>query len=230
MNYKKRLKSEVLCPIEVSDILVGPEEIIAEAAAGRMFILIDNEDRENEGDLVIPADAVTADHVNFMARHACGLICLAVDRSVAERLGLDQMVRSNLCPNQTAFTISIDARMELATGISAAERCRTVRMAIDDASRPEDFVSPGHMFPLVARSGGLLERAGHTEAAVQVAQLAGRKPAGVICEIMNLDGTMARLPDLLPYAIEHDLKIGKVCDLVELLRERDSTACGGILS
>lgn len=196
------------------DVIVGPEEIIECAAAGRMFVLVDDEDRENEGDLVIPADAVDAGAIAFMARHGCGLICLAVDPGTAARLALRPMVETNECENQTAFTVSIDARVGTTTGISAAERARTVVLAVDDASGPSDFVSPGHMFPLIARPGGLLERTGHTEAAVDVARMAGRKPAGVICEIMNPDGTMARLDDLIVFARQHDLKIGRICDLV----------------
>ncbi|MAY88210.1 MAG: 3,4-dihydroxy-2-butanone-4-phosphate synthase [Pseudooceanicola sp.] len=197
-----------------SDVIVGPQEILDCAAAGQMFVLVDDEDRENEGDLVIPADAVDAAAIAFMARHGCGLICLAVDPDIAARLDLRPMADDNQCENQTAFTVSIDAKRGTTTGISAAERANTIALAIDDRTGPQDFVSPGHMFPLVARPGGLLERTGHTEAAVDVARLAGRSPAGVICEIMNPDGTMARLDDLIAFARQHRLKIGRICDLV----------------
>jgi 3,4-dihydroxy 2-butanone 4-phosphate synthase/GTP cyclohydrolase II len=190
------------------------EEIIAEARAGRMFILVDDEDRENEGDLVIPAEHADASVINFMAKHARGLICLALDRKKVEQLGLPLMQRSNSERLSTAFTVSIEARHGVTTGISAADRARTIATAIDPNAGPQDIVTPGHIFPLLARDGGVLERAGHTEAAVDVARLAGLAPAGVICEIMNDDGTMARLPDLVPFAQFHGLKIGTIADMI----------------
>jgi 3,4-dihydroxy 2-butanone 4-phosphate synthase / GTP cyclohydrolase II len=190
------------------------EEIIDEARRGRMFILVDDEDRENEGDLVIPAERADAAAINFMAKHARGLICLAMNRQKVEALGLPLMQRTNSERLSTAFTVSIEARHGVTTGISAADRARTIAAAIDPASGPQDIVTPGHIFPLLARDGGVLERAGHTEAAVDVARLAGLAPAGVICEIMNDDGTMARLPDLVPFAQFHGLKIGTIADMI----------------
>ncbi|HEX7390425.1 MAG TPA: 3,4-dihydroxy-2-butanone-4-phosphate synthase [Acidiphilium sp.] len=189
-------------------------EIIDEARAGRMFILVDDEDRENEGDLVIPAQFATPDAVNFMARHARGLICLALTRSRCDTLGLKLMTRSNQSRHETAFTVSIEAREGVTTGISAADRARTVAVAINPECGAADIVSPGHIFPLVARDGGTLVRTGHTEAAVDIARLAGLTPAGVICEIMNEDGTMARLPDLVAFAQYHNLKLGTIADLI----------------
>src|SRR3954465_15755559 len=179
---------EVISPIE---------EIINEARNGRMFILVDDEDRENEGDLIIPAQMATPEAINFMARHGRGLICLALTKDRADQLGLEPMTRTNRSRNETAFTVSIEAREGIPTGISAAARARTIAVAIDSANGADDLVSPGHVFPLVARPGGVLVRAGHTEAAVDVARLAGLNPSGVICEIMREDGTMARLDDLM---------------------------------
>jgi len=170
------------------------EELIEEARAGRMFILVDDENRENEGDLVIPAQFATAEVINFMARHARGLICLALTRARVEQLGLSLMSPSNGTRHQTAFTVSIEAREGVTTGISAADRAHTIAVAINPEKGREDITTPGHVFPLIARDGGVLVRAGHTEAAVDIARLAGLNPAGVICEIMNDDGTMARLP------------------------------------
>lgn len=201
--------------------LASPEEIINEARNGRMFILVDDEDRENEGDLVIPAQMATPDAVNFMATHGRGLICLALTRDRVEQLGLDLMSRNNGTRHETAFTVSIEARDGVTTGISAADRARTVAVAIDAARGKNDIVTPGHIFPLVARDGGVLVRTGHTEAAVDVARLAGLNASGVICEIMKDDGTMARLDDLIPFAQKHRLKIGTIRDLIAYRRRND---------
>ncbi|PZU58211.1 MAG: 3,4-dihydroxy-2-butanone-4-phosphate synthase [Sphingobium sp.] len=201
--------------------LASPEEIINEARNGRMFILVDDEDRENEGDLVIPAQMATPDAINFMATHGRGLICLALTKERVDQLGLDLMSRHNGTRHETAFTVSIEAREGVTTGISAADRARTVSVAIDGARAAADIVTPGHVFPLVARPGGVLVRTGHTEAAVDVARLAGLNPSGVICEIMNDDGTMARLDDLIPLAQRHRLKIGTIRDLIAYRRRHD---------
>jgi 3,4-dihydroxy 2-butanone 4-phosphate synthase/GTP cyclohydrolase II len=198
----------------LSEYLAGADELIEEARNGRMFILVDDEDRENEGDLVIPAQFATPDAINFMARHARGLICLALTRPRVEQLGLSLMSQSNGTRHQTAFTVSIEAREGVTTGISAADRSHTIAVAINPECGREDIVTPGHVFPLVAREGGTLIRAGHTEAAVDIARLAGLVPAGVICEIMNDDGTMARLPDLVAFAQHHNLKLGTIADLI----------------
>ena len=197
-----------------SDFLSPTEELLEEARRGRMFILVDDEDRENEGDLVIPAQFATPDAINFMARFARGLICLAMTRSRVDQLGLPLMAQSNGTRHQTAFTVSIEARDGVTTGISAADRARTVAVAINPELGREHIVTPGHVFPLVAREGGTLVRAGHTEAAVDFARLAGLNPAGVICEIMNDDGTMARMPDLVAFAQHHGLKLGTIADLI----------------
>ncbi len=197
------------------------EEIIAEAKAGRMFILVDDEDRENEGDLVIPASFADSDAVNFMAKHGRGLICLALDSTQVERLGLPPMARHNASRHQTAFTVSIEAREGITTGISAADRARTIAAAIDRQATAQSIASPGHIFPLEAREGGVLVRAGHTEAAVDIAQLAGLNPAGVICEVMNDDGSMARLPDLIAFAKRHVLKIATIADLIAYRRRSE---------
>ncbi len=194
------------------------EEIIAETKAGRMVILVDDEDRENEGDLVIPAQFCDAAAVNYMAKHARGLICLALEKSQVERLGLPPMARHNSSRHATAFTVSIEAREGVTTGISAADRAHTIGVATNPLAQAIDIASPGHIFPLEARDGGVLVRAGHTEAAVDIARLAGLTPAGVICEIMNEDGSMARLPDLLKFANEHNLKIGTIADLIAYRR------------
>src|SRR6478609_6299529 len=204
-----------------ADVLVGPETIINEARNGRMFILVDDEGRENEGDLVIPAQMATPDAVNFMARHGRGLICLALTKDRADQLGLEPMARNNRSRNETAFTVSIEAREGISTGISAADRARTVAVAIDSANGPDAIVSPGHVFPLVAKPGGVLVRAGHTEAAVDVSRLAGLNPSGVICEIMRDDGTMARLDDLMEFARAHSLKIGTIRDLIAYRLKKD---------
>ena len=203
------------------DVLVGSEAIINEARNGRMFILVDDDDRENEGDLVIPAQMATPDAINFMARHGRGLICLALAKERVDQLGLEPMARRNGTRLETAFTISIEAREGVTTGISAADRARTISVAIDAARGTDDLVSPGHVFPLVARPGGVLVRAGHTEAAVDVARLAGLNPSGVICEIMSEDGTMARLDDLMSFAATHGLKIGTIRDLIAYRLKKD---------
>nr|WP_221204697.1 3,4-dihydroxy-2-butanone-4-phosphate synthase [Sphingomonas aquatilis] len=199
----------------------SPEEIIDEARNGRMFILVDDEDRENEGDLVIPAQMATPEKINFMARHGRGLICLAMTRTRVEELGLDLMSRNNGTRHETAFTVSIEAREGVTTGISAADRARTIAVATDSGKGRADIVTPGHVFPLVARDGGVLVRAGHTEAAVDVSRLAGLNPSGVICEIMNEDGTMARMDDLVTFAQFHNLKIGTIRDLIAYRRRYD---------
>ncbi len=204
-----------------SSPLVGAEAIIDEARNGRMFILVDDEDRENEGDLVIPAQMATPDAINFMATHGRGLICLTLSSERVAQLGLPLMARHNGTRHATAFTVSIEARDGVTTGISAADRARTIAVAIDSGKGPEHIVSPGHVFPLAARDGGVLVRAGHTEAAVDVARLAGLNPSGVICEIMRDDGTMARLDDLIPFARRHGLKIGTIRDLIAYRMRHD---------
>ena len=201
--------------------LSSPEELIDEARNGRMFILVDDEDRENEGDLVIPAQMATPDAINFMARYGRGLICLAMTKDRVDALGLELMSRANGTRHETAFTVSIEAKEGVTTGISAADRARTVSVAIDASKGKTDIVTPGHVFPLVARDGGVLVRTGHTEAAVDVARLAGLNPAGVICEIMKDDGTMARMDDLVAFAQLHNLKIGTIRDLIAYRRRYD---------
>ncbi len=202
-------------------VLVSIEEIIDEARNGRMYILVDDEDRENEGDLIIPAQMATPAAVNFMATHGRGLICLALSSTRIEQLGLDLMSRNNGTRHETAFTVSIEAREGVTTGISAADRARTISVAIDGTKSRDDIVTPGHVFPLRARDGGVLVRTGHTEAAVDISRLAGLNPSGVICEIMREDGTMARLDDLVSFARLHDLKIGTIRDLIEYRRRND---------
>ena len=201
--------------------LSTPEEIIDEAKNGRMFILVDDEDRENEGDLVIPAQMATPEKINFMARHGRGLICLAMTKTRVDQLGLGLMSRHNGTRHETAFTVSIEARDGVTTGISAADRARTIAVAIDAGKGSDEIVTPGHVFPLVARDGGVLVRAGHTEAAVDVSRLAGLNPSGVICEIMNEDGTMSRMDDLVTFAQFHNLKIGTIRDLIAYRRRHD---------
>ncbi|HTW26227.1 MAG TPA: 3,4-dihydroxy-2-butanone-4-phosphate synthase [Acetobacteraceae bacterium] len=196
------------------DYLSPTADLIEEARAGRMFILVDDEDRENEGDLIIPAQFATPDAINFMARHCRGLICLALTRHRVEQLGLPLMSRANGTRHQTAFTVSIEARDGITTGISAYDRAHTVAVAINPEAGRDDIVTPGHVFPLLARDGGALVRAGHTEAAVDIARLAGLNPSAVICEIMNDDGTMARLPDLAAFAQRHNLKLGTIAELI----------------
>ena len=200
--------------VHFGGFLSPTEELLAEARSGRMFVLVDDEDRENEGDLVIPAQFATPDAINFMAKHARGLICLALTRQRVEQLGLRLMAQANGTRHQTAFTVSIEARDGVTTGISAADRARTVAVAINPEMGRDDIVTPGHVFPLMARDGGTLVRAGHTEAAVDFARLAGLNPSGVICEIMNDDGTMARMPDLVAFAQRHGLKLGTIADLI----------------
>ncbi len=201
--------------------LASPEEIIDEARNGRMFILVDDEDRENEGDLVIPAQMATPAAINFMAMHGRGLICLALTQERVDELGLYPMTPNNGTRHETAFTVSIEAREGVTTGISAADRARTIAVAIDAGKAAQDIVTPGHVFPLIAKPGGVLVRIGHTEAAVDVARLAGLNPSGVICEVMKDDGTMARLDDLIPFAERHGMKIGTIRDLVAYRRRND---------
>ncbi len=197
-----------------TDQLASVEEIIEDARNGRMFILVDDEERENEGDLVIPAQMATPEAINFMAKFGRGLICLALTPERVKQLDLPFMARHNSSRHETAFTVSIESREGVTTGISASDRARTVAVAIDSTKGKEDIVSPGHVFPLEARKGGVLVRAGHTEAAVDIGRLAGLNPSGVICEIMNEDGTMARMPDLVKFAQYHGLKIGTIADLI----------------
>ncbi len=202
--------------------LATTPEILEELRNGRMVILVDAEDRENEGDLVIPAQMATPDSINFMAKHGRGLVCLTLTKARAEELRLESMVRDNRSRRETAFTVSIEAREGITTGISAHDRARTIATAIDPTKGADDIVSPGHVFPLVARDGGVLIRAGHTEASIDLARLAGLYPAAVICEIMNDDGTMARMPDLVPFAKEHGLKIGSIEDLIAYRLKNDT--------
>ncbi len=197
------------------------EEAIEDLRRGRIVVVCDDETRENEGDLTMAAQFATPEAVNFMAKHARGLICLALTAERCDELGLDLMAAKNESPFQTAFTISVEAREGVTTGISAADRARTIQVAIDPHSKPEDLVQPGHVFPLKARDGGVLERAGQTEAAVDLARLAGLIPAGVICEVMNEDGTMARVPDLVPYCEQHGLKMITVADLIAYRRRTE---------
>ena len=204
------------------EVISSIEEIIEDARNGQMFILIDHEDRENEGDLVIPAQMATPDAINFMATNGRGLICLALTSERVDQLGLELMSTNNSSRHETAFTISIEAREGVTTGISAHDRARTVAVAIDASKGMTDIATPGHVFPLRARSGGVLVRAGHTEAAVDISRLAGLNSSGVICEIMNEDGTMARLPELIGFAQKHGLKIGTISDLIAYRRRHDN--------
>lgn len=211
-------------PVEENwrDAVSSIEEILEDARNGRMFILVDHEDRENEGDLVIPAQMATPEAINFMATHGRGLICLALPGERCDALGLSLMSSHNSSRHETAFTVSIEAREGVTTGISAHDRARTVAVAIDSGKTGSDIASPGHIFPLRARDGGVLVRAGHTEAAVDVARLAGLNASGVICEIMNEDGSMSRLPDLVAFAQRHGLKIGTISDLIAYRRRHDN--------
>ncbi len=211
-------------PVEENwkDAISSVEEIIEDARNGRMFILVDHEDRENEGDLVIPAQWATPDAINFMALYGRGLICLAMTGDRISELGLSLMSTNNSSRHETAFTTSIEAREGVTTGISAADRARTVAVAIDASKGEADIATPGHVFPLRAKAGGVLVRAGHTEAAVDVSRLAGLNPAGVICEIMNEDGTMSRLPELVAFSQRHGLKIGTISDLIAYRRRNDN--------
>src|SRR5436189_1943970 len=197
------------------------EEAIEEIRAGRPVVVCDDEDRENEGDLTIAAQFATPDAINFMATHGRGLVCLCLTEERCEELGLRQMTDRNETPFGTAFTISIEAREGVTTGISAPDRARTIQVAIDPSKGPDDLVQPGHVFPLRARPGGVLQRAGQTEAAVDLARLAGLNPAGVVCEVMKDDGTMARVPDLVDYCARHDLKMITVEDLIEYRRRTE---------
>src|SRR6185437_13968555 len=202
-------------------VLSPIEEVVEEMQNGRMVILVDAEDRENEGDLVVPAQMATPDAINFMAKHGRGLICLALTQARAHELQLDFMVRTNGSRNRTAFTQSIEAREGITTGISAFDRARTIATAIDPTKGASDIVSPGHVFPLIAREGGVLVRAGHTEASIDLARLAGLNPAAVICEVMNDDGTLARMADLAHFAKVHGLKIGAIEDLIAYRLKND---------
>ena len=213
--------SEFLQANDESPVLCGIEEIIEEARNGRMFVLVDDEDRENEGDLVIPAQMATPDAINFMATHGRGLICLSLTAERCAELALEPMSRHNGGQFETAFTVSIEAREGVTTGISAADRARTILVAIDPRAGREDLSTPGHVFPLRARPGGVLVRTGHTEAAVDISRLAGLNPSGVICEIMRDDGSMARLDDLVGFARKHNLKIGTIRDLIAYRRKHD---------
>jgi 3,4-dihydroxy 2-butanone 4-phosphate synthase / GTP cyclohydrolase II len=202
--------------------LASTEEIIAELSAGRMVVLVDEEDRENEGDLVLAADHVTADAVNFMAKHGRGLICLTLTRERCQQLNLPLMVRDNGTAMGTNFTVSIEAASGVTTGISAADRALTIKTAVAPHAKPSDLVQPGHIFPLMAQPGGVLIRSGHTEAGCDLAAMAGCSPTSVICEIMKDDGSMARLPDLLYFAKEHQLKIGSIADLIQYRSQHES--------
>jgi 3,4-dihydroxy 2-butanone 4-phosphate synthase/GTP cyclohydrolase II len=205
-----------------ADAISPIEDIIEDARNGRMFILVDHEDRENEGDLVIPAQMATPEKINFMATHGRGLICLTLTGQRVDQLGLPLMASQNSSRHETAFTVSIEAREGISTGISAHDRARTVAVAIDASRGPQDIATPGHIFPLRARDGGVLVRAGHTEAAVDIARLAGLNPSGVICEVMSEDGTMARLPELVAFAQKHGLKVGTISDLIAYRRRHDN--------
>ena len=198
------------------------EDILEDARQGRIFILVDDEGRENEGDLIVPAAMATPEAINFMARYGRGLICLSLNGERVQKLGLPLMAQRNESRHGTAFTVSIEARQGISTGISAADRARTVAVAIDPDSDATDIATPGHIFPLMARDGGVLVRAGHTEAAVDVARMSGLPAAGVICEIMNDDGTMARMPDLVKFTQFHGLKIGTIEDLIEYRRRTET--------
>ena len=206
---------------EAAQAIAPAEEIIAAARNGEPVIIVDAAERENEGDIVVPAQFATPDVVNFMARHARGLICLALEKERAKHLRLDPMTMNNRSGHGTAFTVSIEAREGVTTGISTHDRAHTVAVAIDPATGAEDLVSPGHVFPLIAAAGGVLVRAGHTEAAVDIARAAGLTPAGVICEVLNDDGSMARLPELTRFAAAHGLKIGTIADLIAFRRRSE---------
>jgi 3,4-dihydroxy 2-butanone 4-phosphate synthase/GTP cyclohydrolase II len=204
-----------------NNFLATIPEIIAAAKQGEMFILVDDENRENEGDLVIPAELCDDTKVNFMAKYGRGLICLTLDEKRVEELGLPLMSANNQSRHKTAFTVSIEAREGISTGISAQDRAKTIADAIDSKKGKSEIVSPGHIFPLKAQNGGVLVRAGHTEAAVDIAKLAGLNPSGVICEIMNEDGSMARMPDLIKFAKKHEMKIATIADLIEHRRKNE---------
>ena len=201
------------------DVMASTEEIIEECRAGRMVILVDDEDRENEGDFFVPASAITPEKINFMTIYGRGLVCLAMDSEIIDHLELPMMSERNTSKFGTPFTISIEAREGVSTGISAFDRSHTIKTAIDPKKGANDIATPGHIFPLRAAKGGVLSRMGHTEATVDFARLAGLVPAGVLCEIMNHDGSMARLPDLIKLADKMNMKIGKICDLVSYRKE-----------
>ncbi|MBL8645107.1 MAG: 3,4-dihydroxy-2-butanone-4-phosphate synthase [Rhodospirillaceae bacterium] len=207
--------------VSYTEYLSSIDEIIEDARNGKMFILVDDEGRENEGDLVIPAQMATPAAINFMAKHGRGLICLSMTRKRCEELRLPMMTTHNETRHATAFTVSIEAKDGITTGISAADRARTIAVAIDPARTRDDLATPGHVFPLMARDGGVLVRAGHTEAAVDLSRLAGLIPAGVICEIMNDDGSMARMPDLIKFAQLHNIKIATIADLIAYRRRKE---------
>jgi len=196
------------------------QEIINDAKQGKMFILVDDESRENEGDLIIPAQFATPEAINFMTKYGRGLVCLTLTPERAKQLNLSPMVSHNTSRFNTAFTISIEAKEGVTTGISAFDRAKTIATAIDPTKTFDDLATPGHIFPIVAKEGGVLERAGHTEATVEIPRLAGLIPAGVLCEIMNDDGTMARRDDLIPFAAKHNLKIGTIADLISFIKSK----------
>ncbi len=220
-KFAMNIAMDDLARVDLSNYLSGPADLIEEARCGRMFILVDDEDRENEGDLVVPAQFATPDAINFMARHCRGLVCLALTRTRVEQLGLPLMSQANGTRHQTNFTVSIEAAEGVTTGISAHDRAHTIAVAINPDRGREDLTTPGHVFPLLARDGGTLIRAGHTEAAVDIARLAGLTPAGVICEIMSDDGRMARLPELVAFSQLHNLKIGTIADLIGYRRRTE---------
>ncbi|SDG91707.1 3,4-dihydroxy-2-butanone-4-phosphate synthase [Roseospirillum parvum] len=222
LSVSRASPAEVAAHAGFGEYLSSVEEIIEDARNGRMFILVDDEDRENEGDLVIPAQMATPEAINFMARFGRGLICLALTPKRCHELELPLMPQHNQSRLSTAFTISIEAREGVTTGISASDRARTIAVAIDPDKQRRDLATPGHVFPLMAREGGVLARAGHTEAAVDVARMAGLNPAGVICEIMNDDGSMARMPDLVRFAQHHGLKIATIADLIAHRRRTET--------
>src|SRR5215217_4623815 len=217
----KQTKERKLTATKKGSPFATIEEGIEDIRRGRMVVVCDDENRENEGDLTMAAQFATPEAINFMATHGRGLICLALTDERCQELGLNLMAAKNEAPFQTAFTVSVEAREGVTTGISAADRARTIQVAIDPHSRPEDLVQPGHVFPLKAKDGGVLERTGQTEAAVDLARLAGLIPAGVICEVMNEDGTMARVPDLVGYCASHDLKMVTVADLIAYRRRTE---------
>ena len=218
-----------MAPQSTSVSIAPIEEIIVEMRAGRMVILVDEEDRENEGDLVLAAEHVTPEAINFMVKHARGLVCLTLTEARCKQIGLTQMARDNKSQFSTAFTVSIEAATGVTTGISAHDRARTVQAAVARHATPEDIVQPGHIFPITAKPGGVLVRAGHTEAGCDLAQMAGLEPSSVICEILKDDGSMARLPDLIEFAREHGLKIGTIADLIHY-RSRNETLVERTLS
>ena len=211
-----------MSPQSTSPAISSIEEIIIEMRAGRMVILVDEEDRENEGDLVLAAEHVTPEAINFMVKHARGLVCLTLNESRCKQIGLTPMARDNKSAYNTAFTVSIEAATGVTTGISAHDRARTIQVAVARDAKPDDIVQPGHIFPITAKPGGVLVRAGHTEAGCDLAQIAGFEPSSVICEILKDDGSMARLPDLIEFAREHNLKIGTIADLIHY-RSRNET-------